>query len=205
MALDEQDIELDASLLDDVIPGLVFTAAVEAHWIPAPPAPTSPEIVPLADPYDTYYVEAAYRQQFLGLMAEATDFWKGEAAADKRRDATVPKPVRKSPASGPQATGKRTPADWIDWYLNSKNKGLKMIDLVEAARKERSARSMAGVSASSVTRIYRGHFVGRDIRIAVASVIGCDPDDLLWDRTKLTRQTATRKSPRRTVKFGARK
>ena len=73
MALDDYGVELSAKLLDDVIPGLVFTAAVEARWIPSPPAPTSPGIVPLADPYDTYYVEAAYRDRFLSLMSEATE------------------------------------------------------------------------------------------------------------------------------------
>ena len=182
MALDDQGIELDAKILHDVIPGLVFTAAVEAHWIPAPPAPTSPAIVPMGDPYDTYYVEAAYRDQFLGLMSEATEFWEGEEEADKERNATLPNPVPKS-APTPQATGKRTPAEWIDWYLNSQQKVLTQAQLVEEASKERQARSGLHVSPSSVSRIYTGKGgknVKPDILIAVAKVIGCDYRDLRW-------------------------
>ena len=182
MALDDYGVELSAKLLDDVIPGLVFTAAVEARWIPSPPAPTSPGIVPLADPYDTYYVEAAYRDRFLSLMSEATEFWKGEAVEDKNRDATLTNSVPKPAPLLRQASGKRTPAEWIDSYLNSNDTVHSQTRLAEEATEERSARSKAGVSVSSVSRIYRGYYVGRDIRIAVASVIGCDPDDLLGDR-----------------------
>ncbi len=198
MALDDQGIELNAKLLHDVIPGLVFTAAVEAHWIPAPPAPTSPAIVPMGDPYDTYYVEAAYRDQFLSLMAEATEFWEGEEEADKERNATLPNPVPKSAPSPQNVTGKRTPAEWIDWYLNSQYEVLKPFQLAKKASVERNARSGSHVSASSITRIYRNRGdVGRDIRIAVASVIGCDPDDLLWENTTPTIRKAVRTSTRR--------
>ena len=198
MALDDQGIELNAKLLHDVIPGLVFTAAVEAHWIPAPPAPTSPAIVPMGDPYDTYYVEAAYRDQFLSLMAEATEFWKGEEEADKERNATLPHPVPKS-APTPQATGKRTPAEWIDWYLNSQNEVLTQFQLARRASIERRKRSGTHVSEASVSRIYRGD-VKRDTRIAVASVIGCGADDLLWHGTTPTRQNVAPKSTRSKVK-----
>ena len=191
MALDKYKIPLKPDVLENVIPGLVLTAAVDANWIEAPPEPTTENTVTMGDGVDEYVVDTLYRDEFVAALHSAIEFWKDEFLSDLWRDATLPEPPieptasqQHSPAPAttpPEATDKKlNPAELIDHFLSQHPEMLAYRDLAMEATRRRRKYDGGKVYDSVLSRLRSGRNVQKPSRVAIAEVIGCHFDDLLW-------------------------
>jgi len=177
--LTEGETDLTTEWVDNYLPGLVFTLALESGWIAEPSAPF---LVSEALPLGEYFVTKQDRDELIGMISASLVDLRAIAGEDEPPPKAIA-PTRTDAKENPEQLLRR----------RKKEMGVSWTKLSLIASKHRKAQAEADVKAGivysrantsfkvdTIYRILKGRNATPENTKALAAAIGCDYAALCW-------------------------